>query len=152
MYEDRMWCQRTSVESLVPGWVILDHSSNLLETHFPLCIMDIKMFVLVAKLCPTLVTPWTVAHHASLYMGFSRQEYWNGLPCPFSRGSFQSRDQTCVSCIAGRLFTVWLTRCTPCREPIDFQTNPQILFSLISLKLIITFVSWTKANIKATAS
>ena len=28
------------------------------------------------------VTPWTVAHQASLSMGFSRQEDWSGLPCP----------------------------------------------------------------------
>ena len=27
-------------------------------------------------------TPWTVAHYASPSMGFSRQEYWNGLPFP----------------------------------------------------------------------
>ena len=30
----------------------------------------------------TLVTPWTVAHQAPLSMGFSRQEYWSGLPFP----------------------------------------------------------------------
>ena len=28
------------------------------------------------------VTPWTVARQASLFMGFSRQEYWSGLPLP----------------------------------------------------------------------
>ena len=28
------------------------------------------------------VTPWTVACQASLSMGFSRQEYWSGLPFP----------------------------------------------------------------------
>ena len=28
------------------------------------------------------VTPWTVAHQAPLSIGFSRQEYWRGLPCP----------------------------------------------------------------------
>ena len=28
------------------------------------------------------VTLWAVAHQASLSMGFSRQEYWRGLPCP----------------------------------------------------------------------
>ena len=28
------------------------------------------------------VTPWTVACQAPLSMGFSRQEYWSGLPCP----------------------------------------------------------------------
>ena len=27
-------------------------------------------------------TPWTAAHQAPLSMGFSRQEYWSGLPCP----------------------------------------------------------------------
>ena len=31
------------------------------------------------------VTPWTVAHQAPLSMGFSRQEYWSGLPF-FSSG------------------------------------------------------------------
>ena len=30
----------------------------------------------------SLVTPWTLAHQAPLFMGFPRQEYWNGLPFP----------------------------------------------------------------------
>ena len=42
---------------------------------------------LVAKSCPTLVTPWTVACQAPLSMGLSRQEYWSGLPFP-SPGDF----------------------------------------------------------------
>ena len=29
-------------------------------------------------------TPWTVAHQAPLFMEFSRQEYWSGLPFPSS--------------------------------------------------------------------
>ena len=28
------------------------------------------------------MTPWTVAHQAPLFMGFSRQQYWSGLPVP----------------------------------------------------------------------
>ena len=32
-------------------------------------------------------TPWTVARQAPLSVGFSRQEYWSGLPCP-SPGGF----------------------------------------------------------------
>ena len=32
---------------------------------------------------------------------------------PFSRGSSQSKDQTQVSCIAGRFFTIWATRKAP---------------------------------------
>ena len=27
-------------------------------------------------------TPWTVVHQAPLSMGFSRQEYWSGVPFP----------------------------------------------------------------------
>ena len=37
---------------------------------------------LVAKLCPTLVAPWTVAFQAPLSLGFSRQKYWSGYPFP----------------------------------------------------------------------
>ena len=37
---------------------------------------------LVDKLCQTLVTLWIVAYQAALSMGFSRQEYWSGLPFP----------------------------------------------------------------------
>ena len=29
-------------------------------------------------------TPWTVAHQAPLSMGFSRQEYWSGVPLRLS--------------------------------------------------------------------
>ena len=29
-----------------------------------------------------LVTPWTVAYQAPPFMGFSRQEYWSGVPLP----------------------------------------------------------------------
>ena len=36
----------------------------------------------VAQSCPTLATPWTVAHQAPPSMRFSRQEYWSGLPFP----------------------------------------------------------------------
>ena len=37
---------------------------------------------LVAKSCPTLATPWTVACQPPLSMRFSKQEYWSGLPFP----------------------------------------------------------------------
>ena len=36
----------------------------------------------VDQSCPTLCDPWTVAHQAPPSMGFSRQEYWSGLPFP----------------------------------------------------------------------
>ena len=36
-----------------------------------------------AKLCPTLVIPWTIACQAPLSVRFFRQEYWSELPFPF---------------------------------------------------------------------
>ena len=42
-------------------------------------------------------TPWIVAHQAPLSMGFSRQEYWSGLPCTPPGESSWPRNQTHVS-------------------------------------------------------
>ena len=36
-------------------------------------------------------TPWTAAHQAPPSMGFSRQEYWSGLPSPYA-----VIDQSCL--------------------------------------------------------
>ena len=37
---------------------------------------------LFAQSCPTLATPWTIAHQPPLSKGFPRQEYWSRLPFP----------------------------------------------------------------------
>ena len=50
------------------------------------------------------VTPWAVAHQAPLSMGFSRQEYWSGLPFPPKKGCFWPRDQNCIFCIGRQIF------------------------------------------------
>ena len=42
---------------------------------------------LVAQSCPALATPWTVACQAPLFIEFSRQEYWSGLPFPSPAGT-----------------------------------------------------------------
>jgi len=44
--------------------------------------MKVKSESEVAQSCPTLATPWTAAYQASPSMGFSRQEYWSGVPLP----------------------------------------------------------------------
>ena len=64
---------------------VLSHSimSDLLRPHAPQTLR--------------LLCPWV----------FSRQEYWSGLP--WRRASPQPRDQTQVSHIVGRFFTVWVT-------------------------------------------
>ena len=41
------------------------------------------------------VTPWTVAHQAPQSMGFSRQEYWSGLPAYTEKNSILSQYMKC---------------------------------------------------------
>ena len=46
----------------------------------------------VAQSCPTRSDPWTAAYQAPPSMGFSRQEYWSGVPLP----SPQQRNRNCI--------------------------------------------------------
>ena len=55
------------------------------------------------------MTPWTVAHQAPPSMGFSRQDYWSGLPFP-SPGDLPDPGIEPRSHIAGRRFNLWATR------------------------------------------
>ena len=57
------------------------------------------------------VTVWTVAHQVPLSIGFSKQEYWSGLPGP-PPGIFPTQGLNpshYVSCIAGGFFTTSAT-------------------------------------------
>ena len=49
--------------------------------HFLLQCMKVKSESEVIRV-RLFTTPWTAAHQAPLSMGFSRQEYWSGLPLP----------------------------------------------------------------------
>ena len=44
-------------------------------SHMKVKVKSLSRFQLFA-------TPWTVAYQASQSIGFSRQEYWSGLPLP----------------------------------------------------------------------
>ena len=48
--------------------------------------------------------PWTVAHQAPLSMGFSRQEYWNGLSFPSPGDLLYPGIEPASSALAGRFF------------------------------------------------
>ena len=60
---------------------------------------------LVTQSCPTLCNPMDcVAHQSPLSMGFSRQEYWSGLPFPSLEDlSDPGMDHVCI---AGRFLTI----------------------------------------------
>ena len=50
--------------------------------HFLLQCMKVEMKVNLLSHIQLLATPWTAAYQAPLPMGFSRQEYWSGMPLP----------------------------------------------------------------------
>ena len=75
-------------------------------------------------------TPRTVARQASLFMGFLRQEYWNGLPFPppgnFHEPGIEPKSLASPA-LAGRFFTT-----EPPGSPILPNTAP-LLDTLIHL-------------------
>ena len=50
--------------------------------HFLLQCMKVKSESEVLSRVQLFTTPWTAAYQAPLSMGFSRQEYWSGVPFP----------------------------------------------------------------------
>ena len=64
---------------------------------------------LVAKSCPTLVTPRTAAHQAPLSMGIFQARILEWVAISYFRGSSQHRDWTCISCIGRRILYHWAT-------------------------------------------
>ena len=64
----------------------------------------------VAQSCPTPCDPMDCSLPGSSVHGFSRQEYWSGLPFPSPGESSWPRDRTQVSLIVDRHFTAWATR------------------------------------------
>ena len=68
-----------------------------------------KVKVLVSQLCPTLCDPIDCSLPGSSIHGIFQARILERVAIPFFRGSFQPRDLTQVSCIAGRFFTIWAT-------------------------------------------
>ena len=62
------------------------------------------------QLCPTLCDPMDCSQPGSSVHGILQARILEWVVIPFSKGSSQIRDQTRVSCIAGRFLTVWATR------------------------------------------
>ena len=65
---------------------------------------------LVAKLCPTLWDPTDCSPPGSSVYGILQARVLDWVAIPFSRRSSSPRDLIQVSCIAGRLFTIWANR------------------------------------------
>ena len=84
------------MEMLVIMQMLKDYCVSLLIARSCMCVLS----------CVWLfVTPWTVACQAPRSMGFSRQEYWGGLPLPPPGDLPDPGTEPMSPALAGRLFT-----------------------------------------------
>ena len=63
----------------------------------------------------SFATPWTAAHRAPLSMGFSRWEYWRGLPVPSPEDLPDPGMEPTSPALVGGFFTI---------EPLEAQQIP----------------------------
>ena len=114
----------TPAKSLLPHKVTCTYSRIILELKYPWLWLATSAFEANCNLLYRVVLympaqllrrvslwpPWTVAHQASLSMGFPRQEYWSGLSFP-SPGDLPNPGIKPVSLasptLAGGVFTTW---------------------------------------------
>ena len=80
--------------------------------------------VLVAQSCPTLCDPVDHSPPDSSIHGILQARILEWVATSFSRGSSQPRDQTRVSCTAGKFFTDWATRELAYLTVTSNSTNP----------------------------
>ena len=84
------------MEMLVIMQMLKDYRVSLLIAYVCMCVLScVQLFA----------TPWTVARQASQFMGFSRQEYWSGLPLPPPGDLPDPGTEAMSPALAGGLFT-----------------------------------------------
>ena len=96
------------------SWFLWEHMFFfLLGRQLRMGLLDHMMNAAAAKSpqsCLTLCNPIDGSPPGSAIPGILQARILKWVAIPFSRGSSQLRDQTQVSCIAGRFSTVWATR------------------------------------------
>ena len=90
-------------------------------------------------------TLWTRVHQVPLSMGFSRQEYGSGSPCPPPGDLPDPRDRTRVSCLLH-----WQAGSLPLAPPIFREMSVQVLALSLSGLFVrcccvggILYILWT---------
>ena len=76
-----------------------------------------------------LATPWTAAYQAPPFMGFSRQEYWSGVPLP---SETKIEKDTCIPLFTEALFTIARTWKQP-RCPSTDEWIKQLWYSIYTM-------------------
>ena len=90
----------------LPPWCLEENISMQSHTHTLTCVHVPAQSL---QLCPALCNPIGYSVPGSSVHAILQARILEWVARPFSMGSSQLRDWTCVSCIAGRFFTHWAT-------------------------------------------
>ena len=95
--------------------------------HFFLQCMKVKVKVKLLSRVRFLATSWTAAHQAPPSMGFSRQEYWSGVPSPSVANHRRNSDETQGKTSRPDRWFIKIRRPTlhtpsSCQQPHPFET------------------------------
>ena len=109
------WAQKAHVKPKALCWAVAVPAQR--ESHWLLYVFLPQSQggggTSVAKTCLTLCDPMDCSPPVSSEHGILQARIQEWVAMPSSRGTSWPRDQTCISCIAGRFFTVWATRKDP---------------------------------------
>ena len=81
------------------------------------------MKVLGSQWCPSLCEPMDYRPPGSFLNGILQARILEWVAIPFSKESFQPRDQAQVSYIAGGFFSIWATREAQSRRGNHYKTG-----------------------------
>ena len=112
-----MWPHRQQPTRLRHPWDSPGKNTGL-GWYFPLQCMKVKSESEVAQSCPTLSDPMDCSLSGSSVHGFSRQEYWSGVPLPSLR----------PKSIRLPLFIVLSPPCRPPRIPSPSPPSPPLIY------------------------
>ena len=106
---------RAVIHGVAKSWTRLSNWTDwLIKWHVFIIRVSHRVFLqpwLCAQSYPTLCNPIDcVACQAPLSMGFSRQEYWSGLPFPPPGDIPDPGIDPKSPALAGRFFTIWATK------------------------------------------
>ena len=81
---EQRWLQHRKdlelISTLTKAMKIFKDFGELMEKYWLKLREKLLLLLFSHSVCPTLATPWTVAHQAPLSMGFPRQKCWGELP------------------------------------------------------------------------
>ena len=104
-------------ESLEAGGFVASAKQvlDLVPVNQRMCLVAESLLVVsVTQLCPTHCNPWAIICQAPLSLGFSRTEYWSGLPLPPPGNPLDPGIKPGSPALAGRFFTT-----EPSRKPLE---------------------------------